>query len=156
MNRLCRLPHLAPTLLLRSPLHRLMSRRFLLLSYQGRRTGQDHTLPVAYFRRGDQLLVTTDSPWWRNFTTPTPVSVRLAGRDVEGTAIAIGDPKEVADALSALIAAQPSYARFAEVELLADGMPDPTSLRQAAAARTLVRVTCAPSGHPSGQPDHRP
>jgi hypothetical protein len=42
MRRLRRLPHLRPTLVLRSPLHPVMSRRFLLLTYQGRRTGTAH------------------------------------------------------------------------------------------------------------------
>ena len=69
-----------PTLVLRSPLHPLMSGRYALLSFTGRRTGRRYTTPVAYTRDGaDRLLLSTDSPWWRNLAGGAPVSLRLAG-----------------------------------------------------------------------------
>ena len=140
--RLRRLSNLAPTLLLRSPLHRLMSGRFLLLTYRGRRTGRSYTLPAAYRRRGDELILTTDSSWWRNFTEPSPVTVRVAGRPRSGTARAIRDPEQVADALSFLIEGQPSYARFAGIKRSKDGTPDAEEFERATRERILIRIHC--------------
>ena len=76
---------------LRSPAHRLLSGRLLLLSYTGRRTGERHTIPVQYVREGDALLVTVGWPerkvWWRSLREPgTRVSLMLAGRRREAIA----------------------------------------------------------------------
>jgi hypothetical protein len=140
--RLRPLSNLAPTLLLRSPLHRLMSGRFLLLTYQGRRTGRSFTLPAAYRRRGDELILTTDSSWWRNFIEPSPVTVRVAGRRRSGTAQAIRDPQQVADALKSPIEGQPSYARFAGVQRSEDGGLDAEGFERATRERVLISIHC--------------
>jgi len=76
---------------LRSPAHRLLSGRLLLLSYTGRRTGERHTIPVQYVREGETLLVTVGWPerkvWWRSLREPgTRVSLMLAGRRREAIA----------------------------------------------------------------------
>jgi deazaflavin-dependent oxidoreductase (nitroreductase family) len=142
--RLRRLVNLAPTLLLRSPLHPLMSGRFLLLTYRGRRTGRSYTVPAAYRRRGNELILTTDSSWWHNFTEPSPVTVRVAGRPRTGTAQAIRDPQQVADALKHLIRGQPSYARFAGIQRSKDGGLDAEELERATRERVLIRIHCPP------------
>ncbi len=69
-----------PKAILRSPLHPVMSRRFLLLSFQGRKTGRRYHLPLAYLRRNGEVIMTTDSGWWRNLRGGRPVQLRLAGR----------------------------------------------------------------------------
>ena len=56
---------------LRSPLHRTMSRSLLLLTYKGRRTGKEYTIPVGYARYADdELVVIAGRPggktWWTN------------------------------------------------------------------------------------------
>ncbi|WP_225316400.1 MULTISPECIES: hypothetical protein [Haloferax] len=59
--------------LLQSPLHPLVSRWFLLVSYVGKRSGRRYTFPVAYATAGEDLVVVTpkaDSNWWKNFRTP--------------------------------------------------------------------------------------
>jgi deazaflavin-dependent oxidoreductase (nitroreductase family) len=75
---------------LRSPAHRLLSGMVIELRYTGRRTGREYVLPVQYARTGQRLVVRPQaaqrSTWWRNFHTPTPVTVRLAGRIRRGTA----------------------------------------------------------------------
>jgi hypothetical protein len=70
---------------LRSPAHRLLSGRVLLLTYTGRRTGEQHTIPVQYARDGEALVVTVGWPerkvWWRNLRGPgAQVGLTLAGR----------------------------------------------------------------------------
>lgn len=69
--------------LLRSPIHRVLSGRLLLLTYQGRVTGQIRTIPVGYTRTGDCLAVPIGSApgkrWWRNLSGGADVTVRLDG-----------------------------------------------------------------------------
>jgi deazaflavin-dependent oxidoreductase (nitroreductase family) len=76
---------------LRSPLHRVMSRSLMLLTFRGRRTGKEYTIPVGYARFGpDELVVLAGRPegktWWTNLRGPLPVRVRLGGRDLVGEA----------------------------------------------------------------------
>lgn len=59
-----------------------------LLTFEGRRTGKQYTIPVSYQRDSDTVTVITKRPrqWWRNFETPTEVEIRLAGHDYTGKA----------------------------------------------------------------------
>ena len=85
---------------LRSRAHRLLSGSAIELRYTGRRSGRQYVLPVQYAGTGtgDRLVVRPQrwqhSTWWRNFRTPQPVTVRVAGRLREGTARVVdpGDP----------------------------------------------------------------
>lgn len=126
-----------PKAVLRSPLHPLMSRRYLLLSFQGRKTGRHYQLPLAYVRRDREVIMTTDSPWWHNLRGGRPVELQLAGRTLTGTGRAVTDDAAVGAALRALIEAQPSYARLAGVRRRPDGSWD---LDRAAQERVLIRV----------------
>ena len=84
---------------LRSRAHRLLSGSAIELRYSGRRSGRRYVLPAQYAGAGDHLVVRPQrwqhSTWWRNFRTPQPVTVRLAGRLHEGTARVVdpGDPQ---------------------------------------------------------------
>jgi len=131
-----------PKAILQSPLHPLMSRKFLVLSFQGRKTGRQYELPLSYLRRDGQVIMTTDSGWWRNLQGGKPVHLRLAGRKLSGTAWAVTEDAEVEAALRELIAAQPSYARLAGVRTNADGSLD---LTQAARERVLIQVELEPA-----------
>ena len=51
-----------PLFLLRSPLHGVMSKRVLLVTFTGRKSGKAYTTPVSYMREGD-IVFFTDSPW---------------------------------------------------------------------------------------------
>ena len=75
-------------LLLRSPLHGLMSGGTLLLTFAGRRSGRPYTTPVSYARDGNSVTLITNRQhgWWRNLRGGAPVQARLKGRDLSGTA----------------------------------------------------------------------
>jgi hypothetical protein len=83
--------------LLRSPLHRLVSGGLALITVTGRRSGRSYVFPVAYRREGARVTVEVGWPerkrWWRNLLEPAPVSIRLAGKDFEGVAVARGDER---------------------------------------------------------------
>lgn len=126
--------------LLRSPLHRLLSGSLVLLSYQGRKTGRWYSLPCMYARDGQDLFIVPGQPdrklWWRNLRQPTPVRLRLQGRDLDGTATASSDPEAVAAGLRRYLARYPKAARPLGVRLDANGTLDGT----VTAARPLVVV----------------
>ncbi len=107
---------------LKSPLHRLMSAKLVLIRYQGQQTGSEYTLPVQYAdtHHGIVVLVgeSDTKTWWRNFTTMGQTQVLLAGTWVPMTAHALlgsVDP----DAVTPLLR---SYAtRFPKVVKSLDG-----------------------------------
>lgn len=86
-------PNLLVRAILRSPAHRLLSNRVLLLTYTGRRTATAYTIPVQYVAERDTLRVKVGVPerklWWRNLRRPATavrVRLRLRGRDLAATA----------------------------------------------------------------------
>ncbi|WP_436908611.1 nitroreductase/quinone reductase family protein [Halosimplex marinum] len=84
--------------LLRSPLHGLVSDSLVLLTFTGRESGDEYTTPVGYWVDDDgRLVVTTQSPWWRNLRGGRPVKVLLRGERYKGTATARPDPADVAE-----------------------------------------------------------
>jgi F420H(2)-dependent quinone reductase len=77
--------------LLRSPLHRLASRRLAVITYTGRRSGRRYTIPVGYEMADRRVTITVGSPdrkvWWRNLTgAGAPVELVLRGRRRTGHA----------------------------------------------------------------------
>jgi hypothetical protein len=69
--------------ILKSPLHRLLSAKFVLIRYLGEQTESAHTPPLEYAdtHHGIVVLVSEhdDTTWWRNFTTMGQVQVLVAG-----------------------------------------------------------------------------
>jgi deazaflavin-dependent oxidoreductase (nitroreductase family) len=82
-------------LLLTSPLHPLLSRGLLLITYTGTRTGRPHTLPVQYARAGGRIVILAGDGihkrWWRNLRRPAPVQLRIRGTAVDATGYVIVD-----------------------------------------------------------------
>ena len=67
--------------LLRTPIvSRGIGSRLLTLYLVGRKSGRQYTIPVAYTRDGDRLLLGTSFAWGRNLHTGEPVDIRLKGR----------------------------------------------------------------------------
>lgn len=68
--------------LLRSPLHRPISRWLVLLAYEGRRSGRPYAIPVGYVRADGGVVAAApraETNWWRNFRSPWPCAVWLRG-----------------------------------------------------------------------------
>ncbi|MDZ7702479.1 MAG: nitroreductase/quinone reductase family protein [Halobacteriales archaeon] len=85
--------------LLRSPLHGLVSDSLLLITFTGRKSGQEYTTPVGYDEVDGTLYVTSqiDRVWWKNLRGGADVSVRLQGEERAGHASVIEDDEQVAD-----------------------------------------------------------
>ena len=88
----------AVAMLIRSPLHRLVSGQLLLITVTGRRTGRKHTLPVGYQMSAQQLTIPVLWPqrklWWRNLRDGAPVELLLRGAHRTGQAQADVDEGE--------------------------------------------------------------
>jgi F420H(2)-dependent quinone reductase len=85
-------------LVLRSPLHVLLSRRTALITVTGRSSGRQFTFPVGYEQRGENVRITVGwaehKRWWRNLTDAgAPVRMRLRGVERSGHAVARGEPR---------------------------------------------------------------
>jgi hypothetical protein len=82
---------------LRSPAHRLASRRVALITYTGRRSGREYTIPVFYRDKSDEVTIAVGWPdrkvWWRNLTGEGgPVHLVVRGEELRGHAVATRDP----------------------------------------------------------------
>jgi hypothetical protein len=87
----------AVALMLRSPLHPLLSGRLALITVTGRRTGRKHTLPVAYEQDSERVAIPVLWPerklWWRNLRDGAAVRLRLRGVERTGQARATVDDR---------------------------------------------------------------
>ena len=68
--------------LLNSPLHGLLSRALMLLSYTGIRSGRTITIPIGYvpWDEGSVLAASTRTVWVSNLRAGQPVRLRIRGR----------------------------------------------------------------------------
>jgi hypothetical protein len=78
-------------------MHPLLSGRLTLITVTGRRSGREHTLPVAYEETGERVTIPVLWPerklWWRNLRDGAPVRLRLRGVERAGHAQAIVDDR---------------------------------------------------------------
>lgn len=129
---LIRVMNAVPRLLLRSPLHGLMSGKVLLLGFAGRRSGRRYTTPMSYVLVEDQVLMSTEAPWWKNLVGGVPVEMRLRGEDRSGVAEAVVDEEGAAEVLKTILHHYPEYRRFVGVTVDENGRPDEETLLAAA------------------------
>ncbi|MFL6164394.1 MAG: nitroreductase/quinone reductase family protein [Jatrophihabitantaceae bacterium] len=104
MRRLLRLPFPTP-----------LSRRLMLLTYTGRKTGRVYNQPVSYVADGDTLLSPGGGKWKLNLRGDQPIQLRLHGRGRPATAELVRDPAEVDRLLHTMLAANPRLASFMPV-----------------------------------------
>lgn len=85
---------------IRSPLHRIMSGSVVLITYAGRRSGQQHSLPVMFAEAESGLIIfvghAEQKVWWRNLIERAPVRVRLRGVELEGYGEVVKDVSSLA------------------------------------------------------------
>lgn len=140
--------------LLRSPLHWLLSRWLVGLSFNGRRTGHRYELPIGYAlisnagglvkavagggsngaAAGGSVLVATDARWRINFAQARSATVWLGGQRRTGTGTVINDPQRLPDLWAALLARRPVLGKLSGVAVDTTGAVVPQSLAAARAA----------------------
>lgn len=126
--------------LLRSPLHRLLSNFIMALTFTGRKSGKQYTLPVGYVREGNSVMLFTDHNWYKNLLHQAPVVLYIQGKRFEGVAEVITDKQETAEQLLAFVRKNPRAARPYGITIDANKQPDPASAQQTAKRFTMVRI----------------
>ena len=127
-----------PAMVLRSPLHILMSKS------RGK-----YTTPVTYVREGDVFLMTTDSPWWKNLRSEggAPViSLRVEDQEYAAHGEAVTDEAEVARSLEIFTRKFPRYGRYAGMEMDPAGRVTLAAIEKAVRERVAVRTTIEGTG----------
>jgi deazaflavin-dependent oxidoreductase (nitroreductase family) len=139
--------------LLRAPLlSRAVGGRLVTLYIVGRKSGRRYTIPVAYTRDGDDLLIGTPFGWGRNLRTGEPVEIRLKGRRRQADVRVYKDEADVTGAYAIMTRQNKAFANFNKVNFDADGNPSPEDLHLAwmAGARAF-RLTPRLAGRRRGR-----
>ena len=116
---------------LRSPLHSPISRRLVVLSFQGRKSGKWYSTPVGYTEADGTVLITTEAPWWKNLRGGATVRLRLRGQERTGTAQVITDLPAMQAAYRVMLASGPQLAEIVGIRLDANGEPNPDDVARA-------------------------
>jgi deazaflavin-dependent oxidoreductase (nitroreductase family) len=130
-------------LLLQSPLHRLMSKSLMLITFTGRNSGQSYTTPVRYMRYQGAICCfsTAGNKWWRNLRGGAEVTLRVEGKTSQYHAIAIeSQPAQIRAALLQLFSKFPQDAPYYDVKINRDGAPKPEDLDLAAQNTVMVQA----------------
>ncbi len=124
---------------LRSPVHGLISKTILVISFTGRRSGKSYSTPVSYSQTGDEVVIFTHAAWWKNLAGGKPVSLRLRGRERRGLAqVMVEDKPAIAARLGEHLRKVPTDARYYDVTIEKNGEPRMDELERG--ARTVVMI----------------
>ncbi len=129
------------TFILRSPLHGLVSSKVMLITFKGRKSGRSYTTPVSYLQTDDNVTVFTHARWWKNCLGGRPVTMRIRGKDVAGTAEPVAEDKDaIAEALAEHLRHNHRDARYYGVTYDAEGNPNPDEVRRGAEDTVMLRI----------------
>jgi deazaflavin-dependent oxidoreductase (nitroreductase family) len=128
--------------ILRSPLHGMVSKTILLISFTGRKSGKAYATPVSYSQHDGQVYIFTHARWWKNLQSGTQVTLRIRGQDMRGLAEQpiVEDKQAVAAGLAEHLRQVPFDARFYHVALDDQGNPRPEDVAKAAETTVMIRV----------------
>ena len=126
--------------MLRSPLHGLVSKTVLLISFTGRKSGKTYTTPVSYSQEGDQVTIFTHANWWKNLANGSPATLRIRGREFQALAEPVAEDKRaIAAGLAAHLRKVRSDAQYYKVTFDEHGEPRPEEVAQAVETVVMLR-----------------
>ena len=112
-------------------LSRAVGSRLVTLYIVGRKSGRRYTIPVAYTRDKDDVLIGTPFGWGRNLRTGEPVEIRLKGRRRTADVVVYSDEAGVVGAYTTMCRDNKAFANFNKVGFDAAGNPNPEDLHLA-------------------------
>lgn len=142
-------------LLLRSPLHTLMSSSLMLITFTGRKSGKVYTTPVRYLRTPSsiQCFTSADTKWWRNLRGGAEVTLTIQRQDRRFFANVIeNDPERTREALRHYLTVFPQDAAYHDVKLRRDKSLVIADLERAAKHAIVVVATPLESASPGRNP----
>jgi deazaflavin-dependent oxidoreductase (nitroreductase family) len=126
---------------LRSPVHAMVSKTVLLITFTGRKTGKTYTTPVSYSQFDDQVYVFTHAAWWKNLCSGSPVTLRLRGQVLRGLAEPVtGDKQAIVAGLTEHLRKVPSDARYYHVTFDEHGNPKAEEVEKAVKTVVMIRI----------------
>ena len=126
---------------LRSPVHSLVSKNILLITFTGCKSGKTYTTPVCYSQEGDQVYIFTHANWWKNLCNCRSVTLRLRGREIQGAPEPVVEDKSaIAARLAAHLRRVPSDARYYAVTFDDHGNPRTEEVEKAVQTAVMIRV----------------
>jgi deazaflavin-dependent oxidoreductase (nitroreductase family) len=127
--------------MLRSPMHGMVSKTLLLITFTGRKSEKTYTTPVSYSQEDGLVTFFTHADWWKNLRSGMPVKLRLRGREFQGMPEPVAEDKEaVAAGLAAHLRKVPSDARYYGVSFDDHGNPNPEEVAQAVQNVVMIRI----------------
>lgn len=134
-------------LILRSPLHGWMSAALLLITYRGRKSGREFTLPVQYVQDRNHIYIVPGyaekKVWWRNLKGGMDVQVTLKGQTISGHGILLereADEEAILKGFGLYLRQYPSLAKMHNVRIEADGRFNADNLREAVKDIFMIQV----------------
>ena len=128
-------------LVLRSPMHGMVSKTTLLITFTGRKSGKTYTTPVSYSQSADQISVFTHATWWKNLVGGAPVTLRIRGRELQGLAEPVAEDKQaIAAGLTAHLRKVPFDARFYGITFDDHGNPRAEEVEKAVQTVVMIRI----------------
>jgi deazaflavin-dependent oxidoreductase (nitroreductase family) len=125
---------------LRSPMHGIVDKKILLITFTGRKSGKTYTTPVSYSQSDGQVVVFTHADWWKNLRGDVPVMLHIRGRELQGLAEPIAEDKQaVAAGLAEHLRKVRSDAKYYSVTF--DDQGNPRSAEVEIAAQTVVMIS---------------
>jgi F420H(2)-dependent quinone reductase len=126
---------------LRSPLHGMVSKTVLLITFTGRKSGKTFTTPVSYSQEADQICIFTHADWWKNLCGGAPVTLRLRGRDFKGLAEPVAEDRQaVAAGLAKHLRKVRSDGSYYGVTFDEAGNPRKDEVEKGAQSVVMIRV----------------
>jgi deazaflavin-dependent oxidoreductase (nitroreductase family) len=126
---------------LRSPVHGMVSKTVVLITFTGRKSGKTYTTPVSYSQDDDQVTIFTHASWWKNLRSNTPITLRLRGREYQGLAEPVAEDKQaIAAGLMAHLRKVRSDASFYGVTFDENRNPRAEEVEKAAQTVVMIRV----------------
>ena len=126
--------------MLRTPLvARGIGRKLVTIYVVGRKSGRRYSIPVAYERGGDRLLVGSPFPWVRNLRTGESVDIRLQGRRRQADVEVLSEEADVVPLYAEMCRKNRIFANFNKISIDDSGEPSSDDLRAAwvAGARAI-------------------
>jgi deazaflavin-dependent oxidoreductase (nitroreductase family) len=134
--------------ILRSPLHGVMSKSLMLITYRGEKSGKEYTLPVSFLEDGGKIYVIPGSPekkvWWHNIHSNMSVSLTVRGKVIQARGNRLtpeGDLKTISRILELFIRKNPPVAALYNVRRSEDGKLILEDLKNAAGKTVMVRFS---------------
>ena len=129
----------AMKLVLRSPMHGMVSKTVLLITFTGRRSGKTYTTPVSYSQTDGLVTIFAHADWWKNLRGGAPVTLRIRGQEFQGLAESVAeDTGAIATGLIEHLQKVPSDAGFYGVTF--DDHINPRAEEVEKAVQTVVMI----------------